>query len=668
MFDPMTALAIVFKTSLLLVAVCAIVLLIARQSAAWRHFLWTSALALSLLMPLAVVYLPSYVQLPLPRLVVESAASDAVVALTQETITPSLRDAVERRALDERASIAAGERRLDAEPYGVEAGVYKPSIVTPGDLTSIAEREESGISEPQAGASWLATLRAAWPAAIAAWFVGTLLVLLRNAVAHLGLIHWIRKARDDLSPAWAATLRRVTSEAGFRRSLRVLESEHTTSPCTWGLVRPVLLLPAGGAEWPEAQRRFALLHELAHIRRCDYLTAQVASFACAMHWYNPVVWFAAAQARKLQEQACDDAVLRAGEKPSDYAQFLVRIAAGSQRWSFASPAAVGMAQRSQLYGRVTAILDQSRARLPLRSLALLIALAPLVCLMVFLGTVSAVKASVAAPIASQVAAPVVSPVVSSIAPVASPVAEPDATETEEAAPGALQAEVPVTATTEMVTMPVVIPLSAPFTSVELRNGGKVHLVHGATQRVTFLQGDPGSSPVTISDDGRLVIDHCPQRCQHRRPLEVEIVTPALSAVAVAQGGTLDSRGAFPRQPEIRADVHQGGTIDIRSIAAVSVTASVYSGGRIYLKPETNLVASVEQGGLVTYWGDPVVTASVVKSAGVVKGNPADVDKALTEFDRAFSSVRPIPAVPAVPAVPSGTSGAAAEPQRPPTRL
>ena len=66
MFDPSTVAAIVLKTSLLVVAIGLIALLMARQSAAWRHFLWTAALALSLLMPIAVVYLPSWVQVSLP--------------------------------------------------------------------------------------------------------------------------------------------------------------------------------------------------------------------------------------------------------------------------------------------------------------------------------------------------------------------------------------------------------------------------------------------------------------------------------------------------------------------------------------------------------------------------------------------------------------------------
>ena len=65
-FDPLTVAAIVLKTSLLVVAIGLIAFLMQRQSAAWRHFLWAAALALSLLMPIAVVYLPSWVEVSLP--------------------------------------------------------------------------------------------------------------------------------------------------------------------------------------------------------------------------------------------------------------------------------------------------------------------------------------------------------------------------------------------------------------------------------------------------------------------------------------------------------------------------------------------------------------------------------------------------------------------------
>jgi hypothetical protein len=372
----------------------------------------------------------------------------------------------------------------------------------------------------------------------------------------------------------------------------VLESDDVPGPCTFGVARPVVLLPVTGADWSGPQRRFTLLHELAHVRRLDYLTTQVSNLACAVHWYNPLVWFAAVQARKLQEQACDDVVVNAGGTPSDYAQFLVSIAGDPRRVSLALPAAIGMVQRSQLHGRVTAILDASRARLSLGGLALVIALVPLVCLMLFLASLSVA----AAPVAMQ--------------------------------PG--------------------VPLAASFNSVELRNGGTVNLVHGRSRSVTLLKGDPEQASITIRDDGRLVIDRCPTRCPRNHDFEVEVVAPGLTEIAVAEGGTIQSLGDFPPESGIGVAVSQGGTIDVRSIPVANVTASVFSGGRIFTRPGTALWAEVEQGGIITYWGDAVVKSSVRHGGVIAKGTAADADKSLAELGPEL--LPPIPPIPPVPPV------------------
>jgi beta-lactamase regulating signal transducer with metallopeptidase domain len=123
----------------------------------------------------------------------------------------------------------------------------------------------------------------------------------------------------------------------------------------------VLLLPSAGDMWSESARRSALLHELAHVRRRDMISGLISRVACVMHWYNPLVWLAAARARSLQELACDDAVLRAGAIPSDYAQFLLDVAAHMSRTSRPGRPAIGMTH-SSLRTRIVAILDPQAKR------------------------------------------------------------------------------------------------------------------------------------------------------------------------------------------------------------------------------------------------------------------------------------------------------------------
>ena len=82
---------------------------------------------------------------------------------------------------------------------------------------------------------------------------------------------------------------------------------------TVGLLRSTILLPEEAVSWPRDTLRAALLHEAAHARRHDVLATGVARVACALHWFNPLVWIAASWLRRDGELACDEAVLE-GEK------------------------------------------------------------------------------------------------------------------------------------------------------------------------------------------------------------------------------------------------------------------------------------------------------------------------------------------------------------------
>jgi len=272
--------------------------------------------------------------------------------------------------------------------------LYMPSLAVIPVPWHLAERLPGALGK--AAAEGLRTDRsftAMTPMILLIWSIGALGLLIREGLANVGLIRWIRRARPLASVQWAATLDRVSNELGIKRPLRVLESPHVTSPCTWGFLRPVLLLPVAGAHWPESQRRHALLHELAHIRRFDYLSSLVSRLVCAVHWYNPLVWFAATQVQKLQERACDDAVLSGGGTPSDYAQFLLSIADKVDGAPGPFRIAMGMTRRSLLHARLIAILDPHKARRQTGWLGALVALLPLSCLTVVLASTVAATAS-----------------------------------------------------------------------------------------------------------------------------------------------------------------------------------------------------------------------------------------------------------------------------------
>ena len=193
----------------------------------------------------------------------------------------------------------------------------------------------------------------------------------------------------------------------------------------------------------------------------------------------------------------------------------------------------------------------------------------------------------------------------------------------------------------------VIPIGE-FQSVETRNGAHVLVRHGNTQRVSILTGDARCASIRLADEQRLLIKKL-HGCGRNQRLQIEIITPALSALAVSNGGTLQTVSAFPAIAEIDAAVDNGGTLDIRSIRADAVHASVEQGGRILTHPRSELMAAVVHGGSITYWGDVRVRKSVLHGGVVQRGTPADVDKPLSDFGHSVRPpIAPVPPVAPVP--------------------
>jgi hypothetical protein len=183
-----------------------------------------------------------------------------------------------------------------------------------------------------------------------------------------------------------------------------------------------------------------------------------------------------------------------------------------------------------------------------------------------------------------------------------------------------------------------------FSSITVRSGGKVVLRHGPVQRVTVLKGGTQCAGIRVAKDGRLVIDKYRGDCPPY-DLEIEVITPSVDEIMVMDGGTIQTRGEFPSQPELGVAVGEGGTIDVRSMTADVVTAAVKSGGRIFTRPQDVLLANVADGGLIRYWGHPRVKSSIEHGGSVQKGTAAEADESLSELDLSVPPVAPIPATP-----------------------
>jgi len=153
--------------------------------------------------------------------------------------------------------------------------------------------------------------------------------------------------------------RTLAGEAGIARTIEVLEHEAIATPFTCGLWRPAIVLPCDARAWAEADLRRAIVHELEHVRRHDWAVQLAARAVCAAYWFHPMVWSAWRGLCLEAERAADDAVLQSADR-ADYADQLVLLA---RRLSRAQPRAIlGMANRSDLSARVTALLDDRQRR------------------------------------------------------------------------------------------------------------------------------------------------------------------------------------------------------------------------------------------------------------------------------------------------------------------
>ncbi len=334
---------VTLKGALILAFAGLLTALLRRAAAGARHLVWCLAVCSVLALPLLTLTLPAWRVVPLPE---TPALHEAVALLLGPSTAPEPPASAAETALEE-ASLAPGA----APEVAPETPALGPSSVFQETVLGTF----AGLVEAARAVHWTVWL-------LLAWLGGAVGVLLRFLMGAAGVGWLAYRARPLREAAWTKLAGEVARDLRLRRRVRLLRSRRTAMPMTWGLWRPVILLPVGAGEWSEARRRCVLTHEMAHVKRWDCLTQTLAQGACALYWFNPLVWLAARHMRQEREMACDDYVLQGRVRPSDYAAHLLDIAR-STRSTLATPlSAVAMARPSQLEGRVVSILDDKRRR------------------------------------------------------------------------------------------------------------------------------------------------------------------------------------------------------------------------------------------------------------------------------------------------------------------
>jgi len=199
---------------------------------------------------------------------------------------------------------------------------------------------------------------------IAVWLAGLVLVLARMAAGAAGVRRLSRRSRPLTTAAVIDQLERARQALGVRRAIVLLTIDEDVMPMTWGLRHPAILLPSAfdRSSRDAGATNAVILHEVAHVARFDVVAQSVTQLVAAALWFHPGVWMAKRAARLDRERACDDAAIRHGARPADFAMELLMLVREFRPIRAAAPGALGAARRSQLDCRIRGILDRGANR------------------------------------------------------------------------------------------------------------------------------------------------------------------------------------------------------------------------------------------------------------------------------------------------------------------
>jgi beta-lactamase regulating signal transducer with metallopeptidase domain len=198
--------------------------------------------------------------------------------------------------------------------------------------------------------------------AAAVYAIPTVILLLITALALARLVTLQARAEVLVDGHWLSALARAQRRMGFKHGTALLTSNDLSSPISWGVMRPVIVLNDRAVE-ATGEAEAIIAHELAHVARMDWAKLLLARVATALFWFNPLVWLLAREAHQLREEAADDAVLGADIVDTDYAQLLVGVARHECPGLLLGAHGVAPSKNS-LARRVARVLDGKSVRSP----------------------------------------------------------------------------------------------------------------------------------------------------------------------------------------------------------------------------------------------------------------------------------------------------------------
>ena len=233
-----------------------------RQSAAWRHRVWVCGLAASLVVPIVCLSLP---QFTLPLLPFTMDASSLV----------KMRDSRRPSPISTAASSLPGSARgIITNGVSPRRALDTKSSTTPSADASAKVRKSEQFPSTFAGNPGLEQVF------VVCWLLGTMVgaTLLLISLARQSIWLWrMRRIEDD---DWVNSVTTAARTLGLKRPIVALQSDAACIPTVVGVLSPRLVVPSNWRTWSLSQRRCILLHELAHVKRCDVSAQLLGASHC----------------------------------------------------------------------------------------------------------------------------------------------------------------------------------------------------------------------------------------------------------------------------------------------------------------------------------------------------------------------------------------------------
>ena len=208
-----------------------------------------------------------------------------------------------------------------AAPATTPAPKAAPQVVSVGSVMAAPIKAANAAPVPATSRMTVS----ATAATMALYAVPAAILLFVTLLALARLVALMARAEVLVDGHWLSALARAQRRMGFKHGTALLTSNELSSPISWGVVRPVILLNTRAVE-ASSEAEAIIAHELAHVARLDWAKLLLGRIATALFWFNPLVWVLAREAHQLREETADDAVLAADIPDTDYAELLVGVA------------------------------------------------------------------------------------------------------------------------------------------------------------------------------------------------------------------------------------------------------------------------------------------------------------------------------------------------------